>query len=214
MTRQRSIIAALAAPLALLLLFAACPGVEEEPPPDLPPEVRPEVPPEDPDPPPPAEPDPDDVALEESCTNPAYGFRVGYPGGWVVNPANGLPPCSAFDPRDASMPAAAEIPTRIAVVIHRDDVAFATVIDFDADPTVRAVSRRQATVDGRSAIVAELEHTGDGMYPRGHRHYAWYVDLGQRTLVGMTHDVDAADPPPYAERRRILDRMMGSLRFQ
>jgi hypothetical protein len=153
------------------------------------------------------------VALEQTCTNEAYGFRVDYPAGWETNPPNGLPPCSAFDPEDAGMPAATEIPTDIAIVVHREDVAFARVTDFHADPTVEPVSQRETTVDGRSAVAVELAHTGGGMYPEGHHHYGYFVDLGSATLIGMTHDVEAAPGPAYDDRRRILDDMMASLRF-
>lgn len=213
--RARAAVWAAAAPLALALLLAGCPQPEEALPPDPPPEVRPEAPvAEDPEPVDPATDPGNHMALDQSCTNQTYGFRVQYPAGWVVNQANGLPPCSAFDPHDAGMPAAADIPTDIAIVIHRDDVAFGTATDFAADFTVEALSRREAMVDGRAAVVAELEHTGDGMYPAGHRFYAYFVDRAGRTLVGMTHDVDGAGPSAYDERRRILDRMMDSLSFQ
>jgi hypothetical protein len=153
------------------------------------------------------------VALEQTCTNEPYGFGVDYPAGWETNPANGLPPCSAFDPEDANMPAATEIPTDIAIVIHREEAAFARVTDFHADPTVEPVSRRETTVDGRAAVAVELMHTGVGMYPEGHRYYGYFVDLGPATLIGMTHDVEAAPGPTYDDRRRILDDMMASLRF-
>jgi hypothetical protein len=153
------------------------------------------------------------VAFEQTCTNEAYGFRVDYPAGWETNPPNGLPPCSAFDPEDASMPAATEIPTDIAIVIHGEDVAFARVTDFHADPTVEPVSQRETTVDRRSAVAVELAHTGGGMYPEGHHRYGYFVDLGSATLIGMTHDVEAAPGPAYDDRRRILDDMMTSLRF-
>jgi hypothetical protein len=195
-------------PLLLVALLAGCPGADVGDAPRDAPADRLGEPPADRD----AQPG-DAVVLGATCTNERYGFTVDYPEGWVVNRANGLPPCSAFDPNDPSMPAAGDIPTDIAVVIHRDDVAFATVTDFQADPTVETRLRRERTVDGRPAVIAELEHTGDGMYPAGHRVYAWYIDLDGATLVGMTHYDTAADPPSYDERRRILDAMMRSLRF-
>ena len=196
--------------LALAPALAGCPADE---PPDQPPDTPPTDTPAPPGTEPPPAP-PDHTVLEQSCTNQQYGFQVDYPAGWVVNQADGLPPCSAFDPEDASMPTAAEIPRDIAIVIRRDDVAFETVTDFDSDFTVRAVSREETTVAGRPAVVAEIEHTGDGMYQEGDRHYGYYVDLDGRTLIGITHGIDAADPPAYQERQRILDAMMNSLQFQ
>jgi hypothetical protein len=217
----RLLVGALGGPLLLAVVLAGCPAPEPSAGPESSPLAEPSQDPADPgdptDPTDRTDPDrdaPDGVVLGESCTNPAYGFRVDYPTGWVVNQSNGLPPCSAFDPSDAGMPAAGEIPSDIAVVIHRDDVSFDRATDFEADFTVNARSRETTTVAGRSAVAAELEHTGAGMYPEGHRHYAYYVDMGGRTLIGITHDVAGAGPPPYPERRRTLDAMMASLRFQ
>jgi hypothetical protein len=130
-----------------------------------------------------------------------------------VNEANGLPPCSAFDPEDTSMPAAGEIPAGIAIVLHRDDVAFERSTDFAGDFTVDVLSREETTVAGRRAVVAELEHTGEGLYDRGHRLYTYVLDTGGQTITGVTHDVPDAEPPGYEERKRILHAMMASLRF-
>jgi hypothetical protein len=201
----RRAVAAAGLPIALALALVACPPQEDLPPPPDAPAAEP------------ANDSPDDeesLTLAAGCTNREFGFQVRYPEGWVVNQANGLPPCSAFDPADAAMPAAGEIPRDIAIVIHRDQVPFERTTDFDADPTVQAVSRETATIDGRRAVVAELQHTGAGMYPEGGRQYGYYVDLDGFTLMATTHGIDDADPPPYQERQRILDDMMASLRFQ
>jgi hypothetical protein len=193
-------------PLVLALLLAGCPPQQEPPAVD-----------DDGDPPADttanADASPDDAGWR-ACSNREYGFQVRYPARWAVNQANGLPPCSAFDPDDASMPVATDIPRDLAVVIRRDQVAFQRATDFDADPTVQAVSREAAIVDGRRAVVAELQHTGQGMYAAGERQYAYFVDLDPFTLIAVTHGIDAADPPPYQERQRILDDMMASIRFQ
>jgi hypothetical protein len=200
--RTRRAVAAAGLAMALALTLAACPP-QETPPDALP-----------------GEPSPDDpapvsgITLEQRCNNREYGFQVSYPAGWAVNPPNGLPACSAFDPDDAGMPAVGEIPRDIAIVIHRHRVPLHRTTDFDADPTVHAVSRDETTVDGRRAVVAELQHTGQGMYPQGGRQYGYYVDVAGSTLLATTHGIDAADPPSYQERQRILDDMMASLRFQ
>jgi hypothetical protein len=156
----------------------------------------------------------DDVALEQSCTNVAYGFSVEYPRGWLANGGDGLPPCSAFDPRDVDMPAASEIPTAIAIVITREMVSFGQVTDFANDPSLEVLSIEETIVDGRRAVVAELEHTGEGLYDRGHRQFAYFTDVGQHTLIAVTHGGAETDPPTYAERKRILEAMMAALRFR
>lgn len=33
-----------------------------------------------------------------SCLSAEQGYQIGYPPGWHANTANGLPPCSVFDP--------------------------------------------------------------------------------------------------------------------
>jgi hypothetical protein len=206
--------ALVAASLVAALLLAGCPGpdnadVELDSPPEEP------APPIDPAPPP----DPDDDVdvdagrLAQQCTNPEFGFQVQYPEGWMVNEGNGLPPCSAFDPEATAMPAVGDIPRDIAVTFHRDRVAFQRATDFQGDIGVDPLSREATTVDGRRAVVAELESTGGGMYPAGQTQYVYYVDADPYTLMARTHDIPAAAPPSYQARQRILDRMMESLRF-
>jgi hypothetical protein len=192
--------------VTLALLLAACAGPDDDAPRDttgsaLAPDTTPML-------------HGDDVALEQSCTNVAYGFSVDYPRGWLTNGGDGLPPCSAFDPRDVDMPAASEIPTAIAIVITREMVSFEQVTDFANDPSVEVLSIEETTVDGRHAVVAELEHTGEGLYDRGHRQFAYFTDVGQHTLIAVTHGGAEADPPTYAERKRILEVMMAALRFR
>jgi hypothetical protein len=105
------------------------------------------------------------------------------------------------------------MPTAIAVSISRQEVLFRQATDFAADPSVDVVSTMDGEVDGHPALRAELRHTGWGLYDAGHRSYAWFVDLGDQTLIAVTHDVVDADPPPFAARQRILDAMMASVRI-
>jgi hypothetical protein len=154
-----------------------------------------------------------DTALAASCTNAVDGYTVRYPAGWLVNTGDVLPPCSVFDPRNVDIPVDSELPAAIAVVIWRQDVSFRQATDFAADLSVDLVSARDAEVDGRPALRAELRHTGWGLYDAGQRSYAWYVDVDGQTLIAVTHDVQDADPPPFAARQRILDAMMASVRI-
>jgi hypothetical protein len=186
-----------AAALLLALIASACSGGADAPPPDdagTDPAARP------------------DVALEASCTNEVSGYTVRYPAGWLVNTGDGLPACSVFDPWNVDIPVAGEMPTAIAVSISRQEVLFRVATDFAADPSVDVVSTMDGGVDGHPALRAELRHTGWGLYDTGHRSYAWFVDLGDQTLIAVTHDVVDADPPPFAARQRILDAMMASVR--
>jgi hypothetical protein len=190
--------AARAAALLLALIASACSGGSDAPPPadaGTDPAAGP------------------DVVLEASCTNEVSGYTVRYPAGWLVNTGDVLPPCSVFDPRNVDIPVDSELPAAIAVAISRQDVGFRQATDFAADPSVDVVSTTVAEVDGHPALRAELRHTGWGLYDAGHRSYAWFVDLGDQTLIAVTHDVQDADPPPFAARQRILDAMLASVRI-
>ncbi|HSJ06131.1 MAG TPA: hypothetical protein VK936_05475 [Longimicrobiales bacterium] len=154
-----------------------------------------------------------DTALDASCTNDVGGYTVRYPAGWLVNTGDGLPPCSVFDPRNVDIPVDSEMPTAIAVSMSLQDVSFRQATDFAADPSVDVLDATDAEVDGRPALRAELRHTGWGLYDAGQRSYAWFVDVDGQTLIAVTHDVQDADPPPFAARQRILDAMMASVRL-
>lgn len=197
------VLTSLAAVMGLVL--AACPEdeaiVDDETPDPTP--VEGETP----------EPPDDELALTNACTNEEVGFTVDHPEGWVVNEENGLAPCSAFDPEDASLPEVGEIPTDIAIVIREERVEYDLVTDFAGDPGIEVIAEEETTVGGRTAVVAELEHTGDGLYPEGHVTYTYYVELEPFALVATTHGTEAADPPSFEERREILDAMMESLEF-
>jgi hypothetical protein len=95
----------------------------------------------------------------------------------------------------------------------RDRVDYETATDFDGDIAVRPISRRDIRVDGRRAAAAELETTGQGMYPAGQRQYVYYVEDDPFTVMAMTHDIPGAAPPSYEERQRILEQMIRDLRF-
>lgn len=194
----------------LALVLAGCPEDVTETPDDEP-AVDDETPVEVPEDTPADEPT-DDVALTASCTNEEVGYEVSYPDDWVVN-EEGLPPCSAFDPEDVAIPEVGEIPADIAVVIHENRVEFERATDFESDPGVEVISAEETTVDGRTAILAELEHTGEGLYPEGWTSYAYHIDLDPFTLQAVTHDIEEAGPPTYEERRDILDAMVDSLSF-
>jgi hypothetical protein len=154
-----------------------------------------------------------DTALAASCTNDVDGYTVRYPAGWLVNTGDVLPPCSVFDPRNVDIPVGSEMPTAIAVSMSRQDVSFRQATDFATDPSVHVLSVTDAEVDGRPALRTELRHTGWGLHDAGQRSYAWFVDVDGETLTAVTHDVEDADPPPFAARQRILDAMMASLRI-
>lgn len=155
----------------------------------------------------------DERALDAECTNDDVGATVAYPAGWEVNDGTVLPACSLFDPESVEVREGTEIPRDIAITLRVEAVSSDRVADVEADPTVEVRSREETTVGGREAVAAEVEHTGEGLYDAGDVTYAYYVDLDERTLIAQTHQLEAADPPGYDERREILDAMMAAITF-
>ena len=150
--------------------------------------------------------------LAISCVNPDDGYQVGYPVDWHTNSANGLPPCSVFDPDPIDLEPGTEVPFSIAVVIRVEDVAFEVV--SNPDPQHDRVIQRDGplVIAGRNAVLLETEATGeDGLRPEGLLSYRYVVDLNGRSLVAVTYD---AGDNPYDHKKQVLDRMIDTLSLQ
>jgi hypothetical protein len=145
-----------------------------------------------------------------TCENPEVAYRVAHPEAWTVNDGPVMPPCSLFDPEPFEVPEATEIPTTIAVSMYADAVPFATVVGDG--PGFVETDRRDATIDGRTALRQELVATGEGLHDEGLSVLRWAIDLGDETLIAQTHDIPGAEPG-FAEAQRVLDRMVDSLRI-
>ncbi len=142
----------------------------------------------------------------QSCENPVEGYAVTFPGDWHTNTTGVLDACSAFDPNPIELPEAGEVPPDIAIVITRQDVAFAEATQDEA--AGERLSEEQLEVAGRTAAGVETRATGEGLLDAGTVSYRYYVDLGDSTLVAETHDVEGTD---YERNRRILDELIRSL---
>jgi hypothetical protein len=71
------------------------------------------------------------------------------------------------------------------------------------------VDREQTLQLGpRRAALQERTATGQGLHPEGSRYTIWFVDRGDHTLIGETHDVPGHD---YAASQAVLARMLLSL---
>lgn len=147
------------------------------------------------------------VAWQE-CTN-ERGFVASYPATWVTNDGSVTLACSLFHPEPFMVPEGSEIPEDIAVSMHVEYMAFDDVAGSDFG--IRTLQREDTVVAGRRAVRRLVEHTGDGLYNRGLRTYAWFVEWGDgSTFIASSHD---AGEPPFGEKRRVLDAMMGRLRL-
>lgn len=152
-----------------------------------------------------------DEATSQECTNDEESFTVAFPADWSTNtePIDHIAPCSVFDPDPEQLRSEGmSVPADIAVSIYVDQVPMEDVLD---DDFVEETDRREGSVDGRDAVRRELRHTGDGLYPEGQRSTQWVVDLDGQTLFAISHDVGE---PDYAEKQRVLDQMIESLRLE
>jgi hypothetical protein len=151
-------------------------------------------------------------ALSATCENAETGYRVDYPQGWLVT-ADQTPDitvrCELFDPEPASIDSVRE-PMGVAVFLMTESVPYERLIEDALQGQEKTViSRDEVTVAGRSAVAAETRLTEDGpMSEAGRQSYAYYVDLGEQTLVASTHD---SGEQRYERNKAVLDAMMGSL---
>ncbi|MCD9623917.1 AMIN-like domain-containing (lipo)protein [Rhabdothermincola salaria] len=143
-----------------------------------------------------------------TCENPEVAYRVAHPEAWAVNDGTVVPPCSLFDPEPFEVPEATEVPTTIALSFFAEPAPFATVVSDS--PAFVESDRRDATVDGRTALRQELVATGEGLHNEGLSVVRWSIDLGGETLIAQTHDIPDTEPG-FAEAQRVLDRMVESL---
>lgn len=142
------------------------------------------------------------------CTNTDMRYRIEYPAAWQTNTGDVVSACSLFDPDSIRVPPYSELPYDIAVAVRREQVDFDTLTGPQLGS--RELSREATTVAGRPAVRRELESTGEGLLPQGRRAYQYVIDLDGASLILATHDIGDL---PYAEKRRVLDAMVGTLRF-
>lgn len=166
-----------------------------------------------PAPDPPDEPiEPDDDADEPDVEAMAFidceaeRYTIGYPEGWHTNdPADGLlGACEAFHPDPIDEP---EQPRDRD--LHHAVSVYIDPVDLDelrgGDPLHEVIEEREVTIDGRDALVTEIEATDDALLPEGERRYGYAIDLDGEVLVVSTHTVGDTD---HERDVRILDRMV------
>jgi hypothetical protein len=151
----------------------------------------------------PDEPVDEPIALAQECADPDGDYTVSYPDDWHANE-----PCRAFaeEPVEGWDDAIGGPEGLGEIDIAVEDVAFEDLVAPALDEV--ELEAESATVDGRDAHRAHLEHTGEGVLPEGLESYVYYVDLGDRTLIART--VDPGDGT-FEERREVLDRMMATI---
>jgi hypothetical protein len=139
------------------------------------------------------------------CESAALGYSLAYPPGWHHDRN-----CAFFDPEPVTVPENSDFyGAALEVQVAQD--SWANVVRGVTDPRfARVISRRDVRVNGRRAVLVEVEATGAGLYERGYRVYAYVVDLPRRAPA-----VVQATRGPGAEwdgRKAVADRAVRSLR--
>lgn len=145
-------------------------------------------------------------SLGAACEDPEVGYRMSYPSDWRTNDGEVVPTCRLFDPQPIEVEPQTEVPLDIAVAVRTTDVSLETFAT--EDEAAEVLTSRSTTVDGHEAVVVEARSTGEAMLPEGVRSYRYAVDLGDRRLVAITHDVGE---PAYEDTRKVLDQMMDTI---
>ncbi len=153
----------------------------------------------------------DGVALSQSCTHTERDVSVvvRYPAGWHVNQAEGVTPCTAFDPDPFELQAGTEFPRDLAVVVRVEPISLARATE---PAGLRVEQEREMTIDGRRALRVTAVSTGEGLDPAGLRSIRYVVDAGtDRVILAMTFDVPGND---FERSTEVLDAMAAAFDIQ
>jgi hypothetical protein len=139
------------------------------------------------------------------CENTALGYSIAYPVGWHRDRN-----CAFFDPTPIEVPENSDFYGAALEVQVAQDSWPNVVRGLTDERFARTVSRRELRVNGRRAVLAEVEATGNGLYDRGYRLYAYVVDVPGRqpVIVQATRRPGAA----WGMRKAVADRAARSLR--
>lgn len=141
----------------------------------------------------------------EFTTCEADDITVDYPDSWTVYEDADVPPCRVFHPEPIEDYVGES--QHYAARLYIDPVEFEDATST-SNTLSEELSREETTVDGRDAVLTELESTGEAMLPQGERSYSYIVDLDGMILVGTTTSVGDTD---YERDKQVLDRMMETL---
>jgi hypothetical protein len=145
-----------------------------------------------------------------TCTNDEIGFSIEYPVTWyTTDGGDPLLSCTWFDPRPFDIPADSEID--VAISAYFVDIDLDQMVEWELDPAFAyVIDYRETTIDGRRAVVAEVEYGGDGYYPNGWHGYFYLVDWDGRTFELMTVGMPTTTFPGHVA---VLDEMATTLRL-
>jgi hypothetical protein len=149
------------------------------------------------------------LSLGSTCTSRLHRFRIAYPNGWFASDRDPRLECRFFHPSPVEIPEHAGL-DGIAVSILPDQGPYGEIAEAMRRPVGRLVSHRDATVDGRQALVTETEEGAGGYYAAGSRSYAYLVDVRGVGLIigtfGFTGD-------EFIRYRGVVDAMVTTVEF-
>jgi hypothetical protein len=139
------------------------------------------------------------------CESAALGYSIAYPPGWHRDRN-----CAFFDPKPFTVPENSDFYGAALEVQVAQDSWENVVRGLTDERFGRTINRRELQVNGRRAVLAEVEATGQGLYERGYTTYAYVVDVAGRAPV----IVQATRRPGtvWGTRKRVADRAVRSLR--
>lgn len=154
-------------------------------------------------------PEDDEAVLASSCTGGDGTYTVRYPEDWHSNDGEVTDGCQYFDREPVELEEQTGGAPSEPIVVQVVPVAFDRA--SEPGPADEELSREETTVAGRDAVRATWESTGEAALPEGVRSYRYVVDLGDRSLLLVAHDLESGS---FDEHRRILDAMAEELQLE
>lgn len=145
-------------------------------------------------------------AVTRGQTCEANRYSVGYPAGWATNPGTVVPRCRFFHPEPFIVPEATEVVDR-AVMFDVESMPYARMVESTGGQSEEVLSRRELTVSQRRALRVEVR-SAEGLLPVGTASLRYMIDVGNATLVAVTHGVEESG---HQRNRGVLEAMVGSL---
>ena len=94
------------------------------------------------------------------------------------------------------------------MILDVESMPYARMVESTGGQSEEVLSRRrELTVSQRRALRVEVRST-DGLLPVGTASLRYMIDLGNATLVAVTHGVEGSD---HQRNRHVLEAMVGSL---
>lgn len=151
----------------------------------------------------------------ETCTNGELGYEVSYPGDWWANARiepdddalTPIPACQYFACDEIDLQPNAGLPGGLAIWFElRED---------GPQTDGEELSRDEITIDGRDAIVWEIEPAPQmGFIPEGSLVHQYHIELEDGSYLVATTDTIRQDESDYDDSTDILDRMMETIEIE